>query len=112
MRDETNLAESFEGEEGETTTFPLSGAWWALIFNLFLVWEDCTGECAGEAWTIGLTMEEEQVETNWASHDVGRLSGGQSLAIHHFQGLQVVMRHEGELGYQGHVGLGKEAFLA
>jgi hypothetical protein len=50
-------------------------------------------------------VEEEQVETNWASHDVGRLSGGQSLAIHHFQGLQVVMRHEGELGYQGHVGL-------
>jgi hypothetical protein len=46
------------------------------------------------------------------SRDVGRLPGGKSLSIRHFQGLQVVMRHEGELGYQGHVGLGKEAFLA
>ena len=44
-------------------------------------------------------MEEEQVDTNWASHDVGILSGGQYLVICHFQGLQVVMRHEGEMGY-------------
>jgi hypothetical protein len=57
-------------------------------------------------------VEEEKVETNWASHDVRRLLGGQSLAIHHFQGIQVVTRHEGELGYQGHVGARKEAFLA
>jgi hypothetical protein len=57
-------------------------------------------------------VEEEQVETNWASHDVGRLLDEQSLAIRHFQGLQVVMRHEGELGFQGHVGVGREAFLA
>jgi hypothetical protein len=55
MRDEMDLAESLEGEEGEATTFPLSGACWALVFNLFLVWEDCNGECAGVAWTIGLT---------------------------------------------------------
>ena len=52
------------------------------------------------------------METNWASQDVGRLLDEQSLAIHHFQELQVVMRHEGELGYQGHVGVGREAFLA
>ena len=57
-------------------------------------------------------MEEEHVETNWANNDVGRLSGGQSLSIRHFQGLQVVMRHEGELGCQGYVGVGREAFLA
>ena len=49
MRDEKDLAESFEGEEGAATTFPLSSAWWASIVNLLLVWEDCTGECAGVA---------------------------------------------------------------
>jgi hypothetical protein len=49
MRDEMDLAESFEGEEGETLSFPLSGAWWASVFNLFLAWEDYTGECAGAA---------------------------------------------------------------
>ena len=49
------MAESLEGEEGEASTFPLSGAWWDSIFNLFLAWEDCTGECAGEAWKIWLT---------------------------------------------------------
>ena len=56
-------------------------------------------------------MEEEQVETNWASHDVGRLLGEQSLAIRHSQGLQVVMKHEGEHGYQEHVRDGREASL-
>jgi hypothetical protein len=55
MRDEIDLAESFEGEEGVETTFPLSGSWWDSVFNLFLAWEDCTGECAGESWTIGLS---------------------------------------------------------
>jgi hypothetical protein len=54
MQDETDLAESLEGEEGETTTFPLSCVWWALILSLLLAWEDCIGECAGETWTIGL----------------------------------------------------------
>jgi hypothetical protein len=49
MQDEIDLAESLEGEEGATTNFPLSGAWWASVFNLLLVWEDCMGECAGEA---------------------------------------------------------------
>ena len=55
MRDEMDLAESFEGEEREATAFPLSGAWWASLFNLFLVWEDCTDECAGASWKIWLT---------------------------------------------------------
>jgi len=50
-----NLAESFEGEEREAATFPLSGSWWALVFNLFLVWEDYTSEFAGASWTIWLT---------------------------------------------------------
>ena len=45
MRDETDLAESLEGEEGETTTFPLSCAWWASVLSLLLAWEDYTGEC-------------------------------------------------------------------
>jgi hypothetical protein len=39
MQEDTDLAESFEGEEGEAVAFPLSGAWWASIFNLFLAWE-------------------------------------------------------------------------
>jgi hypothetical protein len=34
MWDETDLVESFEGEEGKTTNFPLLGAWWALVFIL------------------------------------------------------------------------------
>jgi hypothetical protein len=55
MQDETDLAKSFEGEEGATTTFPLLGAWWASIFNLLLAWEDCTSECVGASWTIWLT---------------------------------------------------------
>jgi hypothetical protein len=55
-------------------------------------------------------MEEEKVETNWVSHDVGRLLGEQSLTICHFQGLRVVKRQEGELGYQGPIGVGREAF--
>ena len=55
MRDEMDLAESLKGEEGATTTFPLSCAWWALVLSLLLAWEDCIGECAREIWTIGLT---------------------------------------------------------
>ena len=54
MREDTYLVESFECEEGETTDFPLSGAWWASVFNLFLACEDCTGEWTGAAWTIWL----------------------------------------------------------
>jgi hypothetical protein len=57
-------------------------------------------------------VEEEKVETNWASHDVGRLLGEQSPSIRHSQELQVAMKHEGGQGYQGHVGVGREAFLA
>jgi hypothetical protein len=54
----------------------------------------------------------EQVKTNWAIHDDGRLPGEESLAIRHFRDLQVAMRHEGARGYQGPVGLGREAFQA
>jgi hypothetical protein len=57
MRDETDLAESLEGEEGAATVFPLSCAWWASVLSLLLAWEDCTCECAGAIWTIGLTGE-------------------------------------------------------
>jgi hypothetical protein len=57
-------------------------------------------------------VEEEQVETNWASHNVGRLLGEQSPTIHHSQELQVAMKHEGGQGYQGHACVGWEAFLA
>ena len=52
MQEDTDLTESFEGEEGETMDFPLLGAWLASIFNLFLAWEDCTSEEEGAAWTI------------------------------------------------------------
>jgi hypothetical protein len=47
MREDTDLSESIEGEEGTTMAFPLSEAWWALVFNLFLGWEDCTSEWTG-----------------------------------------------------------------
>jgi hypothetical protein len=52
MQEYKDLAESFEGEEGETTTLPLLGAWWALIFNLLLAWEYCTSYWEGEASII------------------------------------------------------------
>jgi hypothetical protein len=52
MREDMDLAESSEGEEGEATTFPFLGAWWASMFNLFLAWEDYTHEWTGEAWKI------------------------------------------------------------
>jgi len=55
---------------------------------------------------------EEQARTIWASHDVRRLSGGQSPTIHHFQGPQVVRRHEEVHGYRGLAGFGMEAFQA
>jgi hypothetical protein len=55
MRDEIDLAESLEGEEGEATTFSLSCMWWASILRLLLAWEECTGECVGEIWTFVLT---------------------------------------------------------
>jgi hypothetical protein len=44
IREDTNLSEPLEGEEGKSTTFPLSRAWWASVFNLLLAWEDFTGE--------------------------------------------------------------------
>jgi hypothetical protein len=55
MQDEMDLVESLEGEEGATTTFPLSCVWWASVLSLLLVWEDCIGECAREILVIGLT---------------------------------------------------------
>jgi hypothetical protein len=48
-----DLAESLEGEEGETSYFPLSCMWWALVLSLFLAWDDSTGECAGESGNLG-----------------------------------------------------------
>jgi hypothetical protein len=55
MQDEIDLAESLEGEEGTTTTFPLSYMWWASVLSLLLAWEDYTGDCAGAICTFGLT---------------------------------------------------------
>jgi hypothetical protein len=52
---DTDLSESLEGEEGVAVVFPLSSAWWASVFNLFLAWEDSTSEWLGASWTIGLT---------------------------------------------------------
>jgi hypothetical protein len=49
MRQDMDLAESFEGEEGATLDFTLSGAWWASVLNLLLAWEDCIGEWIGAA---------------------------------------------------------------
>jgi hypothetical protein len=47
IQDDADLAKSLEQEEGETISFPLSCMWWASVLNLFLAWEDYTGECAG-----------------------------------------------------------------
>jgi hypothetical protein len=55
MQDERDLVESLEGEDGATTTFPLSCMWWDLVLSLFIMWEDCTCECVGAIWKIGLT---------------------------------------------------------
>jgi hypothetical protein len=46
--DDTDLYESLEGEEGATTTLPLSCTWCASVLSLLLAWEDCTGESVGE----------------------------------------------------------------
>jgi hypothetical protein len=104
-----DLLEPLEGEEGAAVDFPLSRAWWASVFNILLAWEDFTGEWSVATWTMGL-IGGEAARTSWASHDVGRLSGGQSPAIHHFQGPWVAMRHEEVRGYRGLSGVGKEAF--
>ena len=53
IREDIDLSEPMEGEEGATMNFPLSRAWCASFFNLLLVWEDYTGEW-GVAWTISL----------------------------------------------------------
>jgi hypothetical protein len=53
IREDTDFSELLEGEEGATMDFPLSRAWWALIFNLLLALEDFTGEW-GASWTMGL----------------------------------------------------------
>jgi len=55
---------------------------------------------------------EGHAKSSWANHDFERLPGGQSLAIHHFQGPQVVRIHEEVHGYRGLAWLGKEAFQA
>jgi hypothetical protein len=57
-------------------------------------------------------VEEEEVKTNLASHDGGRLLGEQSPSIHHSQELQVAKIHEGAQVYQEHAGAGREASLA
>jgi hypothetical protein len=48
-----DLSESTEGEEGATMSFALSSAWWDLVFNLLLAWEDFTREWLGAYWTMG-----------------------------------------------------------
>jgi hypothetical protein len=53
IREDTDLSESSEGEEGAALAFPLSNAWWDLVFNLLLAWEDCIGEWLGASWTMG-----------------------------------------------------------
>jgi hypothetical protein len=47
IREDTDFSESSKGEEWATIAFPLSNAWWDLVFNLLLAWEDCTGDGYG-----------------------------------------------------------------
>jgi hypothetical protein len=53
IREDIDLSESIEGEEGAVVDFPLSNAWWDSIFSLLLAWEDCTSEFLGASWTMG-----------------------------------------------------------
>jgi hypothetical protein len=48
MWEDTDFEESFEGEEGEATTLPLSCTWGISILSLLLACEDWTGESIGE----------------------------------------------------------------
>jgi hypothetical protein len=47
MREDTYFEESFEGEEGEATTLPLSYTRGISILSLLLACEDWTGESTG-----------------------------------------------------------------
>jgi len=40
MQEDTNFKDSFEGEEGEATSFPLSFTWGTSILSLLLAYED------------------------------------------------------------------------
>jgi hypothetical protein len=40
MREDTDLLESLEGEEGAAVDFPLSRAWWASVVNILLHGKD------------------------------------------------------------------------
>jgi hypothetical protein len=106
------LSEPLEGEEGVAVDFPLSRAWWASIFNLFLAWEDCTGEWSGESWKMGL------IDGGAGKDKLGQPRCWetimQTVPCHpsFFRDLGLVMRHEEVQGYQGLARLGKEDFQA
>jgi hypothetical protein len=65
----------------------------------------------GKYEQLGLQVEEEEVMTNLASHDSGRLLGEQFPTIHHSRELHVAKIHGEAHGYQEHVGIGREASL-
>jgi hypothetical protein len=52
IREDMNLSEALEGEEGATMAFPLLRA---SFFNLLLAWEDFTAKWSGVSWEMGLT---------------------------------------------------------
>jgi hypothetical protein len=91
--------------------FPFSGAWWALVFNLLLAWEDCAGEWAGESWKIlllgrGAGKDKLGQPRSWETV-------GWTISRHSsFSEPWVAMRHEGPQEYQRLVELGREAFQA
>jgi hypothetical protein len=44
IREDMDLSDPLEGEEGAAVDFPLSSVWCAYVFNILLAWEDFTGE--------------------------------------------------------------------
>jgi hypothetical protein len=79
---------------------------------LFPAWEDCTGECAGASWTIGLTGGGGVVRDKLGQPRCWDTVGWTISCHPSFLGTSGCNETCGEMGYQGHVGDGKEAFLA
>jgi len=109
IREDMDLSEPLEGEEGETMSFPLSRAWWASFFNLLLAWVDFTGEWSGTTWAMVLTdggegKDKLRQPRYWETV-------GWRISCHHsFSGTLGYYEAWGGTRILGTCGIGKEAF--
>jgi hypothetical protein len=55
MWEDMDFEESYDGEEGEEATFPLSFLVGISIFSLLIACKSWTSESTLEIWTLGLT---------------------------------------------------------